>query len=56
MHARESDISVGDQVLLKVQRQNKTDTQFSPKPFVVLAKNRNQVTIERDGIQYKRHN
>ncbi|XP_053374880.1 uncharacterized protein K02A2.6-like [Mercenaria mercenaria] len=53
-NAVENSISVGDLVLLRNKKKDKTDTRFSSKPYTVTQKHGNSVTIERDGVQYNR--
>ena len=56
-NAKESDISPGDKVLVKQERQNKLSTPFAPEPDKVVTKTGNGVVIESpDGVQLKRNN
>ena len=56
-NAKESDISPGDKVLVKQERQNKLSTPFAPEPHKVVTKTGNSVVIESpDGVQLKRNN
>ena len=45
-NARESDIQVGDSVLLKCDRVTKLDTPFRPEPFQVVARSGSRVKVE----------
>ena len=54
--ASENDISVGDRVLLKQNRENKLDTVFHPNPHIVREKKGNSVVVEsNEGVQYRRN-
>ena len=54
-NAKHSDLSPGDKVLVKQDRQNKLSTPFSPEPHEVVTKTGNSVVIESpEGIQLKR--
>ena len=56
-NAKESDISPGDKVLVKQERQDKLSTPFAPGPHKVVTKTGNSVVIESpDGVQLKRSN
>ena len=53
-NAKESDISPGDKVLVKLERENKLSTPFAPEPHEVVNKTGNSVVIESpDGVQLK---
>ena len=54
-HARETNIKVGDIVLLKQPKENKLSTRFSPKPYQVVAMKGHMVTGTRGGHQVTRH-
>ena len=54
-HAKESEITEGNTVLLKQQAENKLSPTFKCEPYQVLSKRGNIVTIQRDGVQYKRN-
>ena len=45
-HAAESNISVGDEVLLKQKHQNKFTTTFEPTPYEVIGKHGNQLVMQ----------
>ena len=50
-NAKESDISPGDKVLVKLERENKLSTPFAPEPHEVVKKRGNSVVIESpDGV------
>ena len=54
-NAKHSDLSPGDKVLVKQDRQNKLSTPFSPEPHEVVTKTGNSVVIESpEGVQLKR--
>ena len=56
-NAKASDISPGDKVLVKQERQNKLSTPFAPEPHEVVTKTGNSVVIESpDGVQLNRNN
>lgn len=57
VHAKPSDIRVGDQVLMKnQQRDNKLAPNFNPEPAVVMAKAGNSVTVRTSrGEVYRRN-
>ena len=55
-NAKHSDLSPGDKVLVKQDRQNKLSTPFSPEPHEVVTKTGNSVVIESpEGVQLKRN-
>lgn len=55
-HAKDSDVYVGDKVLVQQHRQNKLSTRYANNPFTVVNRNGSQVTVESpSGIQYKRN-
>lgn len=54
-NARDNDIQTGDKVLLRQNRRDKLDTKFGHEPFTVKGKYGNSVTIEKNGVQYKRN-
>jgi hypothetical protein len=56
-NASESDIQVGDTVLVKRDRQqNKMDAPFNPEPFQVVEKSGSRVTVESpQGVKYDRN-
>ena len=56
-NAKESDLSPGDKVLVKQERQNKLSTPFAPEPHEVVTKTGNSVVIESpNDVQLKRNN
>ena len=55
-NAKESDLSPGDKVLVKQERQNKLSTPFAPEPHEVVTKTGDSVVIESpDDVQLKRN-
>ena len=55
-NARPSDKSVGDTVLLKQEKHNKLDTNFSPVPHTVVHKNGSKLSVESpEGVVYNRN-
>lgn len=55
-NARYSEVTIGDQVLLRQEKQNKLSTPFSPIPYKVMAKDGNSVVVESPaGVRYKRN-
>ena len=55
-NAVESDIAVGDQVLLRQKQDNKLTTPFASDVYKVIEKNGNSVEIESpEGVRYKRN-
>lgn len=53
--AKESELGVGDTVLLRQKTVNKFSTPFSSNPYTLIAKNGNSCTVERNGVRYKRN-
>ena len=54
--ARDSDLEVGDAVLMKQEKENKLGTPFSPSPYKVTGRLGNQVSVEsNDGVNYDRN-
>lgn len=54
--AQESDLEVGEKVLLKQHVTGKLDTPFYPKPFKLVSKNGNSCVVESEGgARYKRN-
>ena len=47
-HARESDISVGDTVLVKQQYKNKFTSRFDKTPYTVILRKGTMITAEND--------
>ena len=45
-NARYSDVSLGDQVLMKQDKKDKLTTQFNPVPHTVIEKTGNSVVVE----------
>jgi len=55
-HARESDIMLGDQVLMKQDKTNKLTTQFAPTPHMVVKKAGSSVIVKSpSGATYSRN-
>ena len=55
-HAKTNEISNGDQVLVKQERQNKLSTNFSPTPLTVINKKGTMITDQRpDGSSITRN-
>ena len=55
-NAKPSDITVGDQVLMRQERKDKFSTPFNPKPYRVVSKTGNSVIVEApSGTQYSRN-
>ena len=56
VNAKPSDITVGDQVLVKQERKDKFSTPFNPTPYRVVNKTGNSVIVEAPGgAQYSRN-
>lgn len=55
-HATTSDITEGDQILLRQNRENKLSPTFKPEPYRVVEKNGNAVIIEDSAGQSKMRN
>ena len=54
-NAKPSDITVGDQVLVRQERKDKSSTPFNPTPYRVVTKTDNSVIVEAPGeTQYSR--
>jgi hypothetical protein len=54
--AKESNIQVGDKILLEQTKQNKLSTNYEPSPYEVTGKFGNQVIIKSNGgVEYKRN-
>ena len=54
--AEDSHLKVGDQVLLKTNKENKMGAENEASPYSVVSKSGNSVEIEsKDGVQYKRN-
>ena len=55
-HAKTNEISNGDQVLVKQERQNKLSTNFNPTPLTVINKKGTMITAQRpDGSSITRN-
>ena len=55
-NAKPSDITVGDQVLVRQERKDKLSTPFNPTPYRVVSKTGNSVIVEASGgTQYLRN-
>ena len=55
-NAKSSDITVGDQVLVRQERKDKFSTPFNPTPYRVVSKTGNSVVVEApSGTQYSRN-
>ena len=54
--AMESDVEVGDKVLVKQSQRDKTSTPFSPTPFKLVDKVGNSCIVEsQEGVKYQRN-
>jgi len=54
--AKDSDITVGDKVLLSFPKKNKTDSTFSSDSYTVLVREGSKVVVQNDrGVQYTRN-
>ena len=53
--AKASSIEVGDMVLLKQKPKNKFDTPYNPRPFTVLKRHGNQLTIKNEKSKFRRN-
>ena len=55
-HVVNSDVNVGDEVLVPQQKHDKLSTTYSPVPCTVVGRNGNSVTVRTpEGIDYKRN-
>lgn len=55
-HAAYSDLSPGDKVLVKQNKENKLSTTFANQPYQVVSKEGNSVVVESpEGVQYQRN-
>ena len=55
-HAVESQVEVGDQVLLRNTKINKLSPTYDPSPCEVMDRNRGEVTLrKKDGVEVKRN-
>ena len=55
-NAQESDVEIGDSVLVKQPKVNKFTITFNPEPYTVVKKTGNSVVIESpEGAQYSRN-
>lgn len=55
-HAKESQVEVGDEGLVRRKKQNKLTTPFITVPLTVLEKNGNSVTVQgEEGVKYRRN-
>ena len=55
-NAKDSDIQVGDTVLVKRDQKSKLDTPFRSEPFQVVDKTGSSITVESpQGVRYKRN-
>ena len=45
-HAKDSNIKVGDHVLVKQDRENKLTSRFNDKPYIVIYRNKSRVTAQ----------
>ena len=52
---KESDIKVGDTIIQQQEKKQKFTTRFDPRPYKVMSRSRNALTIERDGVRYRRN-
>ena len=54
--AASNDITPGDRVLMKRNKENKLSANYHPNPLKVLEKNGNSILLEsQDGVRYKRN-
>ena len=53
--AKVSTVTPGEQVLLKNQAQGKLDPKFESEPYQVTSKQGSEVTVEKDGVEYRRN-
>lgn len=54
--AKESDLKVGDKVVIAVQRKTKTDPSFSQEKYTILSREGGKVVIRSErGVQYARN-
>ena len=54
--ARHSDVVPGDEVLVRKEMLNKTDTPFVQQPYTVVSRQGNQVTVQSpEGVRYDRN-
>jgi hypothetical protein len=53
--ARKVEITEGDAVLLKQRLENKLSPTFQSEPYEVVSKKGNNITIQKDGVCYKRN-
>ena len=51
-----NNVKIGDQVLVKQEKQNKLTPTFEERPYVVTSKNGNEVTVARDDGRQLRRN
>ena len=55
-HAVESQVEVGDQVLLRNTKINKLSPTYDPSPYEVIDRSRGEVTLrKKDGVEVKRN-
>ena len=54
-YVKESDLKVGDKVLLKQPKLNKTTTPYHPQPYVVIARNGSQLVAKNQDHVLERH-
>ena len=54
--AQESDISVGDKILIEQKRENKLSTPYQPMPYEVVSKEGNSIIAKsEDGVEVQRN-
>lgn len=54
-NARKSNLTVGDNVLVKQPKENKLSTPFDPKPYQITDKKGTMVTAAREGKSITRN-
>lgn len=55
-HAKESEIQVGDKVMLKNFKQGKIESNFTPAPFTVISRDGSDTLVQNEeGVRYRRH-
>ena len=52
---KDSDIKVGDQILIRRTQKNKTASPFDPRPYVVIKRNGSQIVAKREEQIVERH-
>ncbi|CAM1307196.1 Uncharacterised protein at_DN0589 [Pycnogonum litorale] len=52
-HSKESSINIGDEVLVKQQKQSKLSSAYNPEPLKVISKNQNMITAKSVGNNHQ---